>query len=354
MLEIDRRHFLAGAGAAFVATLTTGAREALAGASAVYASAFQTRPGEFGVATLAQDGQIVTRERLPVRGHGFACHDTRFVVFARRPGIYAVAFDRSGGAPVTFSTPPDRHFFGHGLFSPDGKLLYAAENAFESGDGMIGVYDATDGYRRIAEFASAGIDPHDMTLLEDGRTLCVANGGILTHPDYGRAKLNLATMQPSVAFIALSDGSLIEKHTLPPELSRLSLRHMARDARGRVWIGAQYEGSKSETPPLVAHVARGEELALFDLPPEQWRALRNYVGSVAANADGDRIAFTSPKGGAVLVVDALAKRFITTRAEAQVCGVAANGPDFVTSTEAGNFGDATYDLAWDNHIAVLA
>ncbi len=353
MLEIDRRHFLASAGAAFIASLAPGAREALAGAAAVYASAFQSRPGEFGVATLTENGEIVTREPLPVRGHGFACHGTRFVVFARRPGIYAVAFDRAGGAPVTFSTPPDRHFFGHGLFSPDGKLLYAAENAFESGDGMIGVYDSTDGYRRIAEFASAGIDPHDMTLLDDGRTLCVANGGILTHPDYGRAKLNLATMQPSIALISLSDGSLIEKHTLPPELSRLSLRHMARDASGRVWIGAQYEGSKSETPPLVAHVRPGDELALLDLPPEQWRMLRNYVGSVSADADGDRIAFTSPKGGAVLIVDANSAKRVATRTEAQVCGVAANGSGFVTSTESGKFGDAIHELAWDNHIAVL-
>lgn len=353
MLEIDRRQFMAGAGAALIAALAPGAREALAGANAVYASAFQSRPGEFGVATLTQSGEIITSEVLPVRGHGFACHDTRFVVFARRPGIYAVAFDRAGGVPVTFSTPPDRHFFGHGLFSPDGKLLYAAENAFDSGDGKIGVYDATDGYRRIGDFASGGIDPHDMTLLDDGRTLCVANGGILTHPDYGRAKLNLASMQPSIAFISLCDGALIEKHVLPAELSRLSLRHMARDARGRVWIGAQYEGSKSDTPPLVAHVARGEELALLDLPGEQWRVLRNYIGSVSANADGDRIAFTSPRGGAMLVVDALAGKPVETRAKARIYGVAAAGRDFVASTEAGEFGGARHDLAWDNHIALL-
>ena len=40
-----------------------------------------------------------------------------------------------------------------------------------------------------------------MLLMPDGETFVVANGGIETHPDYGRAELNLETMDPSVAFV---------------------------------------------------------------------------------------------------------------------------------------------------------
>ena len=82
---------------------------------------------------------------------------------------------------------------------------------------MIGVYDATDGFRRIGEFPTHGVGPHELLLLDDGRTLAIANGGIETHPDFGRAKLNIATMKPSFVFVDRITGDLIEKHELPPD-----------------------------------------------------------------------------------------------------------------------------------------
>ena len=74
-------------------------------------------------------------------------------------------------------------------FSADGSLLYATENAFDSGEGRIGLYAADDGFRRRGEFASHGIGPHQLCLAPDGQTLLVANGGIRTHPDYRRRGL---------------------------------------------------------------------------------------------------------------------------------------------------------------------
>ena len=60
----------------------------------------------------------------------------RAVVFARQPGTFAVVFDPSGReAPVTIPSIEGRHFFGHGVFSPDGKLLYATENDFDAARG---------------------------------------------------------------------------------------------------------------------------------------------------------------------------------------------------------------------------
>jgi hypothetical protein len=57
---------------------------------------------------------------------------------------------------------------------------------------VIGVRDASAGYRHIGELPSHGIGPHDLALLSDERTLVVANGGIRTHPDRRREELNLA------------------------------------------------------------------------------------------------------------------------------------------------------------------
>ena len=170
----------------------------------MFATAYQTRDGRYGVAILTEEGKLVHALDLPDRGHDitFDPVSRRSVVFARQPGTFAVVFDHAGEAePVTIASVEGRHFYGHGVFSPDGALLYATENDFDNAAGMIGVYDATDGFRRIGEFATHGVGPHELLLCPDGKTLAIANGGIETHPDFGRAKLNIATMQPSLVFI---------------------------------------------------------------------------------------------------------------------------------------------------------
>ena len=142
---------------------------------------------------------------LPGRGHDVAVRPQRLggsaevVAFARRPGRFAVAFStNSTRQPFHFFAKEDRHFYGHGVFSPNGKLLFTTENDFENGVGVIGIRDATDDYKQIGEFASFGIGPHDMALLDDGITLVVANGGLETSPETGRQILNLTEMEPSL------------------------------------------------------------------------------------------------------------------------------------------------------------
>src|SRR5207237_5891958 len=127
----------------------------------------------------------------------------RAVVVARRPGTFAVVCDPKGQtAPVTIASVEGRHFFGHGVFAPDGKLLYATENDFERGQGVIGIYDVAGGYERIGEFPTYGVGPHEMILLPDGKTFAIANGGIETHPDYGRAGLNIDRTDPTLRSLA--------------------------------------------------------------------------------------------------------------------------------------------------------
>jgi len=353
---IDRREFMAAAGVGFAAALLPGRAAALARADAVYGSAFMDRQGEYGLAILSDAGDIVSRLAMPGRCHGLASGNGLNVVFARRPGNFAIAFDAAAARPpVAFATVAGRHFYGHGAFSGDGRLLYAAENDFDSGVGIIGIYDATDGFRRLGEYPSHGIGPHEILMMGDGRTLIVANGGIQTHPDFGKVKLNLGAMEPSIALIDAATGSLKEKHLLPPSLSRLSLRHVALDAKGRAWIGSQYEGEQAERPPLVAIASPGEALSFPAIGEAANAALANYVGAVAASRDGTRLAFSSPVGGALVIVDAASGKAVETQRWPAVCGIAGSVADgFVASGETGQFGASRHDLAWDNHIAVLA
>jgi hypothetical protein len=148
-------------------------------------------------------------------------HRRRF----RRPGSFALAFDiHDRREPVLFTTPANRHFYGHGVFSRDGRLLYATEHDNETRQGLIGVYNATAGFKRIGEMPTYGIGPHEVILLADGKTLAVANGGIETHIETGREKLNLDSMQPSLAFVDSTSGALIAQHKQSSELHKLSIR----------------------------------------------------------------------------------------------------------------------------------
>ena len=115
-------------------------------------------------ALFSLEGGDVRSVELPERGHDIALRPgtNEWVAFARRPGRFGVAVPTDGRAPTWFNAKADRHFFGHGVFSADGKLLYTTENDYARAQGIIGIRDATDGYKQIGEFSARGMEPHDV------------------------------------------------------------------------------------------------------------------------------------------------------------------------------------------------
>ena len=356
---IDRRDFLKAAGVAFLSSLAPRAYADTLAADAVFATAFRRRDGAFGAAILSEAGKLLHTVDLPDRGHDLTFDPVsgRSVVFARQPGTFFVAFDPAGRTPpVTVQSVAGRHFFGHGVFSPDGALLYATENDFDNAAGMVGIYDAKGGFARIGEFSTHGVGPHELLLLGDNSTIAVANGGIETHPDFGRAKLNLPTMKPSYVLVDRRTGDLIEKHQLPPELHRLSIRHMDMDATGAVWFGCQHEGPASEQPALVGRAVRGKELQLIDMPQDVLSGFRDYIGSVAANRDVGTVAVTSPQGNSFAIIEAASGKVVAVEKLTEVCGVAPDHAGFIVTTgtgtivEPGGKSSQEDDYVWDNHM----
>jgi len=357
----QRRAFIRAAGAGFIAGLLPRRAEALDGAELVFASSIQKQGGGFGAALVSETGALIASVDLPDRGHdiAFSPRTGQAVVFARQPGTFALVFDPKGvEPPLGLTSAEGRHFFGHGAFSPDGRLLYVTENDFEAARGVLGVYDATGGFRRIGEFGTHGIGPHEVLLMPDGITLAVANGGIETHPDYGRAELNLDTMDPSLVFIDRRDGRLLGQLRLAAELHQLSIRHMAVDARRRVWFGCQFRGDPAGRPQLVGYATLEGEIRLLELPDALLASLRNYVGSIAVSADGESIAIASPEGDAVLAIDAGSGRQIAFEALQSGCGLAPYGAGFMASSGLGEMaalagapeGRSKFDFGFDNHL----
>ncbi|MBJ3774604.1 DUF1513 domain-containing protein [Acuticoccus mangrovi] len=355
-MMLSRRQMLAATGAGVLAGWARMPLAAADGAPA-FVSCCRKPDGAFAAVVLDGDGRILFTEELDARGHGAAVSPDagKAVVFARRPGRFAVVLDLARRERVAaFAPPEDRRFAGHGFFQPDGKVLYATENDFDGERGMIGVYDATDGFRRIGEFPTHGIGPHEALLLSDGRTAAVANGGILTHPDFPRLDLNIPTMEPSLALIDIATGDLLENAVLDPRLHQLSIRHIAEAGDGSVWFGGQYEGPKTDRVPLVGSLHRDRGLTLVEADDDIYAGMNQYVGSVAVSRDGATVATTSPRGGCVVEWDVASLAPVRVRREADACGVAPRSVDFLVSTGSGHIlageEERAVALAFDNHL----
>lgn len=256
----------------------------------------------FWLTALDGDGRTRIKLPLPARGHDTAIDPAarRAVIVARRAGRFAMVVDlASGELEREIAAEPGRHFFGHGVFSPDGALFYTTENDYEAGEGRIGVRDARDGFRWLGELPSHGIGPHQLALLSDGETIAVANGGIRTHPDQGRRKLNLDTMAPALVRLERASGKLVASRSLAPWYHQLSIRHIAVDAADRIAVAMQHQGSLADRVPMVA-LDRGDgELALLRAPDAVERRMRNYCGSVCLDSSARMMAVSHPRGGQI-------------------------------------------------------
>ncbi len=362
-MAIDRRSLLLG-------TLSVIAARPVCAASGAspeiaFASAARRGDGAFAIVLLTEDGAIVRDIPLSARGHDIALDAAsgRAVAFARRPGTFAVAFETAQARePVIFNADEGRHFYGHGAFSRDGRLLYVSENDIAGARGVIGIYDVAAGYRKIGEHASYGLGPHEIILLADGKTLAVANGGLDTVPEAARENLNLDAMEPSLTFVDAASGVLRAKHTLPTDLRRLSLRHIAADHDGHVWFGGQWEGELTSAPQLIGSAGMDRALRLMTPPDTGAVDLKGYIGSVAASRDGRFIAASAPKAGRIVYIDVASGMITAGSLLKDVCGLACDDvADFAATS---GFGALRHErvggpivsaaeiagLAFDNHL----
>jgi len=364
-MEFDRRTLLIGlAGSA--AMLALPRATAAAFEPECFAASRKDDRGNFSASLFTLEGDVQAIE-LPGRGHDIALRPDggEWVAFARRPGRFGVAISLGARPPIWFASKPDRHFFGHGAFSADGRLLYATELDYANAQGVIGVRDASAGYKQIGEFRAHGMEPHDIALLGDGRTMVIANGGIRTHPDRGAEELNLPDMQPSLVYVDVATGDLLEEHRLTPELHQLSIRHLAVAAGDTVVFGCQYRGPEDDAPALIGFHRRGETPVIVEAPGATQAGLRNYIGSVAADRGGGIVAASAPKGGLVTYWDVTGRRYLGACDLSDGCGLAPTHRSATFLLTSGDGWLATGDASgamsrqvsgfqWDNHAILVS
>jgi hypothetical protein len=357
--KTGRRRFLGGLLAAGLIPAPTWAD---AGSPAFLSAAAQP-DGSFVLCGIGANLDVRFELPLPARGHAAAAHPIRpeAVAFARRPGTFALVIDCATGVQKAVLTcPTGRHFYGHGAFSSDGRLLFTTENDYEAGRGRIGVWDTQNGYNRIDEWDSGGIGPHDIKRLPDTDIFVVANGGIDTHPDTGRSKLNIPTMAPNLAYV--KDGMLIETATLPANLHKNSIRHLAVSNQGHVAFGMQWQGDGA-VDALVGIHQIGQPMRLMTASPNDVRDMKGYVGSIALSSDGQTIAVTSPRGGLLQRFDATTGALSHSTIIPDVSGVSILGQSTTVSSGTGEMRQietagqpilSQTNVRWDNHLIPIS
>lgn len=331
------------------------------------ASAFTDNNGAHYMAVSDTKGQLHWSVPLPARAHAPLIHPSHGVIaiVARRPGFFIDIINVSTGQRLNRIEPlAEHHFYGHGLFSSDGRLLITQENHYPSGGGKIFVREWQTG-KVVHEWSSYGIGPHESHLLND-EVLVVANGGLKTHPDNDRRILNLDDMMPNIAFISLKDGTLIHRIEHKDTHHQLSIRHLAVNDKQQVAFGCQHNGPAWEDMPLVGVLLQNEEASVHYLPmPEAIRQeFKQYCGSVCFDASGEILAVSSPRGGLVAYWHLPSLSFLASEHYRDVCGLTStkNRHEFYLTTGRGQLikTNPVADVSeliqkfdnkkWDNHL----
>ncbi|WP_298448538.1 DUF1513 domain-containing protein [uncultured Marinobacter sp.] len=365
MHELTRRSLiktaLAGSAAITLSGCTLLPRKATGHSPQQYTGALGLPDNHFAVGAIAPDGTMLWQSPVDTRCHS-GCNrpDTAQVVFfERRPGWAFYVFNSESGERLhRIEAAEGEHFVGHGVFSPDGRFLYAPANRYEPGEGIVAVYDSQRGYQRAHTFELNGIGAHQITMHPDGQTLIVGLGGILTHPDYDRIKLNLPTMKPALLMMDRLSGDVPAR--FQPSHHQLSTRHVDVAPDGTVYAAYQYQGPAHELRPLVARYRNGryEEI---DFGEAIHRELGNYIASIVAHPESDLVAIASPIGGTALIFNGHSGEVVGKASLPDCAGVEALvGGDFLVSSGRGKLvrmgknkaatGVASMSVRWDHHL----
>lgn len=317
--------------------------------------------GNHYVVATSTDGQLISQTPLPKRGHDtlpMRHKPNHVLVLARRPDRFAIEVNVLEGRVInTFEAQRGYHFYGHGELSLDGKYLFTSENDYNHNRGVIVVRDTQD-YSVVEQYDSGGIGPHDVKLKPGGGHLAIANGGISTHPDWPRMKLNLDTMQPNLSVLNLHSGQ-IEEQYLPPH-HQLSLRHLDVNHNGDIYVGAQFQGEKTSQYPLVFVQSGSEGLRALKGTEKDWRAMRQYTASVCV--DDERLIVTCPRGDVMTIWDTQTGVLSKQVSLKDAAGIAVHNGEFLVSSGHGRivrtFGIEAKDHAlidgvrFDNHMTI--
>jgi len=299
---MNRRQFLIGSGALAalprLALATSDSRQAVLGA----AWRGPNKTDAYFAGALVADWESRTLDilyavPLPTRPHGLLAEaDGGLLVVGVRPGTWLLRCDGKGD--VTQQVRVDEEgstarLGGHAIVAAKGGALYTTETDLKTGRGKIGVRDRQT-LRKLAEWETHGIDPHQMLLDHEGH-LIIANGGVPRTPT--DKKYDLHRMDSSLVRLDAGTGKLLRRWRLDDP--RLSLRHLAwshtpadDNATLGVAIQAEHDAATARAAAPILAILDGDDLTV----PIRANDGIGYAGDIAAAFNGG-FALSSNQAG---------------------------------------------------------
>ncbi len=335
---------------------------------AIYLSACKNNIGQHFMAAFDQNGKILYQHPLSYRGHSLSINYSlqQVYCFSRRPGNTIDIISFNGKRIYQVSALKNRHFYGHGAYDATQNYLYTTENNLDTTEGLISIRDINNTLSVKKELYSYGIGPHTVEISKDNQFLIIANGGVKTHPQTGRKKLNLIDMTSSLVFLHKSTGKLHRKITLGDELQFNSIRHIALGKDNEVFIALQNQWPNKKTEVLLAHYDYiNDKTTPIRIPDILQNKLNHYLGDIVLDQSQQFFASSSPKGNTILFYDIANHRFLSDKLE-DTCGIQSTDRpgEFIVSSGQGyilrysierkgiNKKLLSYhpNIQWDNHI----
>lgn len=241
------------------------------------------------------DRNELARIPLDFLAHGFTVHP-------QKPHLAAVFEKRGPGAALVdlsackllgyIRTRHQREFYGHGLWSSDGRIVYAVETALDTHAGLMVVRDA-NGFAELDTFPTYGENPHDCLFVDGGKTLVVTNGG----GDLGSSHV------PSVTYVDVASRRLLEKVVFSDPKINAGHAVIARDGSLAV-CSAPRDGLPQDTSlgGVTIKPRKGKAERMRKPRPVVERMLGESL-SLALHEKSGGLAVTNPAGGIVTLWD---------------------------------------------------
>lgn len=286
---------------------------------------------------------------LPTRPHGLMhLQGDEYLIVARRPGDWFLRLNIRSGENLRVWQDDARHLNGHSALH--GDLLYTTETDLLSGTGALGVRSHHT-FELLEVWPTKGKDPHQVLFMPKGSLgidepfLLVANGGIPTHADMGRTRLNQLPMDSSLVALHPCTGKLLNQWALSD--SRLSMRHMALHAgSGVVGIAMQAHHGTAALQNAAPVLALLDKQGLRVVGESA--GVKGYAGDIAATPLGFVVSCTKNDSAAQFNVHG---QLLHSRSAKAPCALASEGEHVWLGSKLGGL-KIQFDL--DNHWLFLS
>lgn len=347
---MQRRQFLQSTAACLLAAYKT----SWATSSQTIAIAWDDPAGKhfIGLLNLSEQApQITAQIEVPTRAHGLvAMPGNSVLAVGRRPGQWMLRWwPGTSTKPQWLWADDDFSFNGHALLSTDQTQLYTTESNTDSAAGYLTQRDARS-LAVLARWPTHGLDPHDLKWA-GAHQIWVANGGVLTQAETGRAKLKSAPIDSSLVLINTQNGQLQNQWRLDDPF--LSIRHLAIHVSGAVGAALQAEHpdpvQRQNAPVFSLLTPARKELTAIKIIASR----AGYAADIAALEKG--WAISCPRSNAALVYS-LDGQSVTEHALPSACALVADtekvlvlGQTQLAHLQEDNVRSAPTGLQIDNH-----